>query len=422
MNDPPRALFITRLPPCRSAFGGGGANAYSAALLEHFAQRGFRVSVLQLEPLRIHHEHPYCPAVLPGTDFEMLCPGYVRVGRSLWSGRGIIRSVWRKIVGALSSRPWKVDGESAWWGVPLKDDERTWIRAVAQATQWNLVVVNYCWLAEAFVEFPNHALTMILTHDVWHQHVLRTHGLPPLKSLSRDKEGDYLRMADVVIAITAKDAEVFRGMIPERRVVVTPMSCRPPHTASSPANGRLLFVGSSYQPNVEAIEWFRQKVGPELERRRPGHFTLTIAGSVCNALSPHAQGLREEPLGFVEDLGVVYAEAEIVVIPVQCGSGLKIKLVEALSHGKAVVTTWEGVRGVEGLAGSAVCVADESQKFADAIVALTEDPQRRAAFENAARTAAIELFSESECFRQLDSAIDELLPHRAGVNASTACA
>lgn len=417
------ALFVSRLPPSRRTSGGGGANAYSAAVLEHLASRGFSVSVLHLEPLRIQGNHPSCEATLPGTRFEMLCPGYMRCGGRLWSMKGVIGSGLRKARKLLGVAHDSASVASPGWGEPVTEAERTWIRSVAADRPWDVVIANYCWMADAFADFSPATLKMILTHDVWHHHALRPVGSAALRPLDRDEESRSLRLADVVVAITAKDAETFRQMVPGARVVTAPMSCPLTTTATLPEPGRLLFVGSSYKPNVEGLDWFRHNVGRALQRHKPNHFTLRIAGSVCGVLEPCdlPNALAEKHLGFVDDLSEEYAKAEVVVVPVLTGTGMKIKLVDAIGHGKAIVTTSEGASGLLDHAGSVFCVADDPDGFASAIVAIADDSSRRQALEAAARRAATSVFSDEHCFAELDHALDTLLAARLPDTASAGC-
>ena len=77
-------------------------------------------------------------------------------------------------------------------------------------------------------------------------------------------------------------------------------------------------------------------------------------------------------LGRIDDLTPLYANAAVVISPLRGGSGLKIKLIEALGQGKAIVVTTTTLQGVADVIGSAVIVADDAQEFADGIRNLFE--------------------------------------------------
>ncbi|MGH6958583.1 MAG: glycosyltransferase, partial [Caulobacteraceae bacterium] len=82
-------------------------------------------------------------------------------------------------------------------------------------------------------------------------------------------------------------------------------------------------------------------------------------------------------LGFVDRLDPLYADAGVVISPLTGGSGLKIKLIEALAHGKACVATSVTLQGVEEEAAHAVAVADTPEAFASSVVELLSSEPRR---------------------------------------------
>jgi succinoglycan biosynthesis protein ExoO len=97
-------------------------------------------------------------------------------------------------------------------------------------------------------------------------------------------------------------------------------------------------------------------------------------------------------------LEALYREAAVVISPLPVGSGLKIKLVEALGRGKAIVATTETVQGFEALLHEAVAVADDPAAFAAEVLALLHDRGLRSARGAAALTVARERFSSSACY------------------------
>jgi len=82
----------------------------------------------------------------------------------------------------------------------------------------------------------------------------------------------------------------------------------------------------------------------------------------------------------------------------RAGSGLKIKLVEALGHGKAIVTTTTTLQGVEDLVGPAVIVTDDAASFAAEVVSLLKDPGARGRLCATALEVARTYFSAAACY------------------------
>jgi glycosyltransferase involved in cell wall biosynthesis len=124
---------------------------------------------------------------------------------------------------------------------------------------------------------------------------------------------------------------------------------------------------------------------------------LQVCGSVCDEIVgtyPNVQWL-----GRVADLGSEYGSAQVCLVPLPLGSGLKIKLVEAFAYGRATVSTSPGLQGLRQFAGRAVVVADTPADFAGSVVMLLNDPERRRQLEQEARSLAETWLSPERCYQ-----------------------
>jgi len=109
---------------------------------------------------------------------------------------------------------------------------------------------------------------------------------------------------------------------------------------------------------------------------------LAVVGGICQSLTEASPDV--EKVGLVESMAAEYAKAAVCVVPLLLGTGIKIKLVEAMSFGKATVSTTIGVEGLEQWASGAIEVADDPADFAAAVVKLLGDAAERKAHEAAA--------------------------------------
>src|SRR5262249_37736397 len=103
----------------------------------------------------------------------------------------------------------------------------------------------------------------------------------------------------------------------------------------------------------------------------------------------------------VRNLDPLYRRAGVVISPLTVGSGLKIKLIEALSRGKAIVATPISLQGVEALLSPVVSVAGAAGDFGSAVVGLLRDEDLRAQMGRAALKAATTYFSSDACYAEL---------------------
>jgi succinoglycan biosynthesis protein ExoO len=106
-------------------------------------------------------------------------------------------------------------------------------------------------------------------------------------------------------------------------------------------------------------------------------------------------------LGLVPDLGPLYREAGVVISPLTIGSGLKIKLIEALGHGKAIVATSVTTEGCAPDVVKAIFERNDAMPFADAVIQLLTDDALRHAKATQALEAAKRFYSPEVCYRDL---------------------
>ena len=103
----------------------------------------------------------------------------------------------------------------------------------------------------------------------------------------------------------------------------------------------MLFVGSSYYPNVIGIRWFVKNVLPELDK----NIQLIIVGRGLEFLKKEFQDSRVNVVGTVETPVPYYLDADIFIAPLFDGGGMKVKSIEAISYGKCFVGTEESLHG-----------------------------------------------------------------------------
>jgi succinoglycan biosynthesis protein ExoO len=193
-------------------------------------------------------------------------------------------------------------------------------------------------------------------------------------SVSLADEVQMLSAADTIVAIQRDEAAVLQQKLPRHEILVAPIAALPVNKAQPGNADIVLFVGSSAAPNVDGIKWFIDFCWPTIRQRRPDA-VLNIAGSVCSGLARVPAGTRL--LNVVEKLDDLYAEASVVISPLRAGSGLKIKLIEALSKGKAVVATTTTLQGVSDIMDGCAVISDSAPDFATKVVELLADDGMR---------------------------------------------
>jgi glycosyltransferase involved in cell wall biosynthesis len=213
---------------------------------------------------------------------------------------------------------------------------------------------------------------------------------------------------------TPYDAAGIKKIAPElaERVRVNPFSIDLPAQAD-PAleeTGSLLFTGNfTHPPNVDAARWLASEIMPLLRQRWTG-VRLTLAGSY-----PPEQVRRLEcediiVTGYVQQMEPLVERASVIVAPLRIGGGQRMKVLEGMAMGKAVVTT---PRGAEGLLVAAeeppLLIATTGEEFARVTVELLQDRSARRALGQQARAFVVEHFSPAAYARRLEIIYGDLL-------------
>jgi glycosyltransferase involved in cell wall biosynthesis len=182
---------------------------------------------------------------------------------------------------------------------------------------------------------------------------------------------------------------------------------------TEPTPGALVFTGLlTYRPNLDAVMYFVDEVLPLVRQRQPG-VELTVIG---RGDERDLSWLRQRGVvvtGRVPDIRPRVAEGAVVVVPLRIGGGTRLKVVEALAMGKAIVSTSLGWEGIDVRSGEHLLTADDPESFADAIVRLLEDGHEARRLGQAARALAVDHYSWDRAGASLATLIEAAHGRRA---------
>jgi glycosyltransferase involved in cell wall biosynthesis len=226
------------------------------------------------------------------------------------------------------------------------------------------------------------------------------------RKLRREELGIY-READGVYLCSAVDERRLLDQIPEARTTVIPNAADVEYYRARPEDpppdGRtVVYFGLlSTVPNVDAVAHFIKDIWPRIAEAQPEARCKIIGGQ------PPAQLLalaapRVELTGFVPDLRPHLAAAAVVVVPLRLGGGTRLKIVEAMAMGKAIVSTTLGAEGIDAVPGRDILIEDEPSAFADAVNRLLAEPKFAARIGESARLLAVEQYAWSNAARALE--------------------
>ena len=267
------------------------------------------------------------------------------------------------------------DCGGVYFGLPWRN-RRDSLGALVARRGIDAVIVDFVWLASLLHKLP--VPGMVLTHELIHRRTasyLRAGMLPDFSTLDEEEEAKRLAPARVLIAIQEEDAEWLRGRFPDRTVITIPHPvevCPLPEPGGSPS---CLFLGGNTAHNRAALQWFVDGVWPQVRQKLPAA-EFRIYGRVQGTWDRPGSGIRY--VGPVADPRQAYAECQVAAVPLRFGSGLKIKLMEAMAFGRPAVATPVGAEGFADLRSGGVCPVEEHpEAFAQRVVELLSERSRR---------------------------------------------
>jgi glycosyltransferase involved in cell wall biosynthesis len=258
--------------------------------------------------------------------------------------------------------------------------------------------------------------TVLIEHDPV---LAATSGEPRgvVRTLSRHLEAHAWRRAatnafrhvDAIVAFSDEDAATIHELVPAAPVRVIHLGARvraDGFTAAETDPPRLLFVGSfRHLPNVEAASRLASVIFPRVRRTHP----LVELDLVGHAPPPEVLDLAGGGVhvhGDVAEVAPYIARAAAVVVPIDSGGGVRVKVLDALAAGKAAVASPLALDGIDVPRGSHVVVACTDEEFVESVCRLLDDPEHR-----------LELGRRAHAWAQANLSWDRAVDALVGVHA-----
>ena len=218
-------------------------------------------------------------------------------------------------------------------------------------------------------------------------------------------ETEMIKLCDILIPISTNDYNWFQTTGNTKPAFLTPTGVsdedfNPPRKLSQPVD--LFYIGAlDWIPNQEALSWFIEQVWKELKRSHSGQ-QLHIAGR--NAPGWLVRKFNNAGIVFhgeVENAFHFIDSHSVMVIPLFAGSGLRIKIVEAMARSKAIITTSVGIQGIQVTSGKEIIIANTAGEFIQNIEQLLQEPGRIEALQKHAYEFARQNFNNNILVKNL---------------------
>ena len=233
-------------------------------------------------------------------------------------------------------------------------------------------------------------------------------------------ERKIVREHSVVVVASERD----RRLLQSPNVFVVPNTVSLHEFTSTSADDErpddLIFFGNmNYRPNEDAVEYFCASIWPRIKAERPKARLWVVGANPGKRVLQHHDGESVLVTGYVEDLRSFLATCGVVVVPIRIGGGTRIKILDALSLSKAVVSTTIGCEGLEVAHGVHLLIADRPKDFAWSCLDLMTDGVKRASLGQNGRRLVERKYASRDLSDAVNRVLDVVQPRTVGVPVGT---
>jgi glycosyltransferase involved in cell wall biosynthesis len=306
---------------------------------------------------------------------------------------------------AMNARQHLGDAQIKAWFAPQKLVEL--VARLAKKYRPDAIIVEYIFSAPVFAVVPAGTLKIIDTIDVFSrkEDQVLAYGIADPLACSEEEERRALLQADVIVAIQSREARLLQELVPEREVILAGMDLE---IVSEPRQedivpDTIVVVASDNALNIHGFNAFLNECWP-LIKKAHSKATLHVVGKVGDVCHVEDPAIRYS--GWIDDLDLVYREASVVINPTVAGTGLKIKSVQALAHGKPLVAWPNGVEGLNYVGEAPYRECRSWREFADAVVSLLMSDVERLALATQALAYATREFGSAKVYENLRACLE----------------
>jgi polysaccharide biosynthesis protein PslH len=400
-----RVLFLSPFAPQIQAGHGGGR--VIAQLIAQLGQR-HAVALCYLrsatEPVVDHLLRERCDVIE-----EILIPEVEDSVIHRWSHR---LSVWKDLI---AGKPlWAIDRFSPAF------DER--LRTLLQTWRPDIVQIEFHVMGQYLPALRNYPAPRILvehepgvesSREIMKSALAPGRIMPHLDLFAWKRfERKITKHVQAVVVFTERDRKALKKLGLRTPIIQIALGTEIPEQQRAPSendSAHLLFVGNfKHLPNLDAADRLVNRIFPLVQSQVP-NARLVIVGAhlPSNVLQTSNENITLT--GYVPDLTPYLDRATLIAVPLRWGGGMRVKVLEALAAGKALVASSRAVEGLDLVDGAQVVLAESDDEFVRAIVDLLQNPQRRLLLAAQARAWASKHLSWERVAEEYEKLYRDLL-------------
>lgn len=240
--------------------------------------------------------------------------------------------------------------------------------AILKSNEYDYIIISYAYWAGLLIDNPyvKKAKLCIDTHD------FLTSQFQDLKGFNLgkyfQKEMEILANFDKIFVISPEENYLFSQFVKKEVITLSHIIENKLSKNLDDKKYDLIYVASNNSHNIAGANWFFKEVYPLLNKE----INILIIGKICSHF-PDLENVTK--LLFVDDLDEYYSTSKVAICPMLTGTGLKIKVIEALSFGLPVVCNYRGVDGLSNKNNNGCLVTNDPEEFANYIELLTTNSE-----------------------------------------------
>jgi hypothetical protein len=271
---------------------------------------------------------------------------------------------------------------------------------------FDIIQVEFYELISLGYILPNNVETIFVHHELRYIHNENemalldkvTHEEQMLYDIAKEYERSALLKFRHIIALTDIDRNILSDFIGRSEHIYTSPAIveveRNLIKKNVIATTRLTFVGSEdHFPNLDAVNWFCTEVAPIL-REKGFHFTFQVIGHWHNKYIKYIQNIcpEMELTGYIENLHS-FLQGSIFLVPIRIGSGMRIKILDAVLSRVPFISTAKGIEGIDFHHEKECLIANSPHDFSTAIIHLSQNPKIQENLTEQAATSLQKLYN-----------------------------
>lgn len=383
-----KILQITQKPPYPKIDGGCIA---IAGITEGLVSKGCKIKLITISTLK----HPFKPEKFPIEILEKTKPVSVYINTKL--------SVWNGFKSLLKNSPYILDRF-------YSNDFSKQLREELEVNTYDIILLDGFYTINSFETIKKYSTAKIVyrAHNIEYQILeknsenstswIKKKYWKLLSNQLKQVEYGFFSKVDAILSISSSDFEYIKNVTKSQKNYLIPFGVNLNEYIVNNFERigdeiSFFHIGAmDWQPNKLGIEWFYNKVWQNINTNS---IKLVLAGRLMPKEFKNWNSKHTKVIGQVNSAIDFIKENDVMVVPLFSGSGIRIKIIQAMALGKCVISTEIGIRGIEAKNKEHFLLANTSDEFIEQIESIKNNPHEAERIGKNARKLIEEKYNNS---------------------------